>query len=286
MMRGSARQTPARELARWTESFAEKMHLNVLLQILGGQVCMALIKKKTKFSSCIVLGNSDGIEVQSHTAKKKCQKFEANIPRKGILGPQSQFPHSCVCERSIYSHRFCWKKYVDRFSENINRSQTHEGRNWGWGRAIRRKGIYKRNCLCSAYMRKSFLIYEEMHKDFTIYRRRLVIYDFAPDPSLRNVFFLFYQCGCSFATLPRECSSAWFLGDVWIWTHRAAIASSIIEDQAFSPSYDLDWLLPPLLSGSLTGDTQKDWEWGTTCSGERGRGVGEEPIKACYSLIH
>jgi hypothetical protein len=39
-----------------------------------------------------------------HTAKKKCQKFEANIPRKGISGPQSQFPHSCVCERIIYSH--------------------------------------------------------------------------------------------------------------------------------------------------------------------------------------
>jgi len=38
------------------------------------------------------------------TAKKKCRKFEANIPRKGISGPQSQFPHSCVCERIIYSH--------------------------------------------------------------------------------------------------------------------------------------------------------------------------------------
>ncbi len=32
----------------------------------------------------------------------------------------------------------------------IHRSQTHECRNWGWGRAIPRKGIYKRNCLCSA----------------------------------------------------------------------------------------------------------------------------------------
>jgi hypothetical protein len=36
------------------------------------------------------------------TAKKKCQKFETNIPRKGISGPESQFPHSCVCERIIY----------------------------------------------------------------------------------------------------------------------------------------------------------------------------------------
>jgi hypothetical protein len=38
-----------------------------------------------------------------HTAKTKCRKFETNIPRKGISGPQSQFPHS-VCERIIYSH--------------------------------------------------------------------------------------------------------------------------------------------------------------------------------------
>ncbi len=32
----------------------------------------------------------------SYTAKTKCRKFETNIPRKGISGPQSQFPHSCV----------------------------------------------------------------------------------------------------------------------------------------------------------------------------------------------
>jgi len=38
-----------------------------------------------------------------HTAKTKCRKFDTNIPRKGISGPQSQFPHSCVCERFIFS---------------------------------------------------------------------------------------------------------------------------------------------------------------------------------------
>ncbi len=38
------------------------------------------------------------------TAKTKCRKFETNIPRKGISGPQSQFPHSCVCGRIIYFH--------------------------------------------------------------------------------------------------------------------------------------------------------------------------------------
>ncbi len=39
-----------------------------------------------------------------HTAKTKCRKFETNILRKGISGPQSQFPHSRVCEQPIYSH--------------------------------------------------------------------------------------------------------------------------------------------------------------------------------------
>ncbi len=40
----------------------------------------------------------------SCTSKTKYQNFETNIPKKGILGPQSQFPHSCVCEPFIYFH--------------------------------------------------------------------------------------------------------------------------------------------------------------------------------------
>jgi hypothetical protein len=38
------------------------------------------------------------------TAKTQYRKFETNIPKKGIARPQSQFPHSCVCEQSIYFH--------------------------------------------------------------------------------------------------------------------------------------------------------------------------------------
>jgi hypothetical protein len=30
--------------------------------------------------------------------KTKYRNFKTNIPRKGISGYQSQFPHSCVCE--------------------------------------------------------------------------------------------------------------------------------------------------------------------------------------------
>jgi hypothetical protein len=44
---------------------------------------------------------------------------------------------------------FCWRKYVDWSWEYINRSKTHECGNWGWYRAIPRKGIYKRNRRCS-----------------------------------------------------------------------------------------------------------------------------------------
>ena len=35
--------------------------------------------------------------------KDKIPNFETNIPGKGISGSQSQFPHSCVCARFIYS---------------------------------------------------------------------------------------------------------------------------------------------------------------------------------------
>jgi hypothetical protein len=50
-----------------------------------------------------------------------------------------------------------------------------------------------------SYMRKGFLIYEEMRNFSPYMRRPLVIYDFAPDPSefpyiLGKFYFIFYQC--------------------------------------------------------------------------------------------
>jgi hypothetical protein len=46
----------------------------------------------------------------------------------------SQFLHSYICERFLYfqdrSVYFSAAKYVDRFWEYINRSQTHDCRNW------------------------------------------------------------------------------------------------------------------------------------------------------------
>ncbi len=83
----------------------------------------------------------------TRTAKTQYRKFETNFPRKGTAWPQSQFPHSCVCERDIYfQDRSAYSaagKYVDRSQEYINRSPTHECRNWDCGRAIPFLGIHK-----------------------------------------------------------------------------------------------------------------------------------------------
>ncbi len=74
------------------------------------------------------------------TAKTQYRKFKTNIPRKGIAQPQSQFPHSCVCERFIYFHDWSTYsaagKYVDWSWEYINRWQTHDCGNRDWSRAI------------------------------------------------------------------------------------------------------------------------------------------------------
>jgi hypothetical protein len=73
--------------------------------------------------------------------------IEINIPSKGITRPQSQFPHSCVCERFLYSHDgsaySAAGKHVDRSWEYINRSQTHGCGNWDWDLAIPVLGIHK-----------------------------------------------------------------------------------------------------------------------------------------------
>ncbi len=69
----------------------------------------------------------------------------------GVSVPISTF--MCLWANYIFPRWVClffWRKYVEWSWEYINRSQTHECGNCGWGRAIPRKGIYKRNCRCSA----------------------------------------------------------------------------------------------------------------------------------------
>ncbi len=100
------------------------------------------LKKPQSFCGFMV---SAGLSIWLLTicsAKTHYQKNKKN-PRKGIARPQSQFPHSCVCERFMYSHdRSAYSttgKYVDRSWEYINRSQTHECGNWDWGLAVPEK---------------------------------------------------------------------------------------------------------------------------------------------------
>ncbi len=53
---------------------------------------------------CTLYNNPNYFIYVLYPAKNQYWKFETNIPRKGIVRPQSQIPHSCVCERFIYSH--------------------------------------------------------------------------------------------------------------------------------------------------------------------------------------
>jgi hypothetical protein len=44
------------------------------------------------------------LTIRTHTANALYQRFETNIPRNETARPRSQFPHSFICKRFIYSH--------------------------------------------------------------------------------------------------------------------------------------------------------------------------------------
>ncbi len=79
--------------------------------------------------------------------KDKIPKFRNKYFQKrniGVSVPISTFMRLWaiyIFPRSVCL--FCWRKYVDQSWDYINRSQTHECGNWGWGRTIPRKGIHK-----------------------------------------------------------------------------------------------------------------------------------------------
>jgi hypothetical protein len=92
----------------------------------------------------------------------KCCGFHLSIPRNttvqppyfqnriigNVLSPNS-YTHISARDLYIFPGSSCWSKYVDRYWEYVNRSQTHECENWDWGRAIPRKGIHEWDCRCS-----------------------------------------------------------------------------------------------------------------------------------------
>ncbi len=87
----------------------------------------------------------------SAQSKDSALQFRLYIPFLGIARPQSQFPHSCVCERIIYSYIFPPAEQADPLLEYIIRSQTHECGNWDWGPSFSGNIFFKFSafCLCS-----------------------------------------------------------------------------------------------------------------------------------------
>ncbi len=74
-------------------------------------------------SCCLVTTSGQLIKRKQHLPQREYRREtntfalhckDTNIPRKRIARPQSRFPHSCVCERFVYSHGsvclFCCRK--------------------------------------------------------------------------------------------------------------------------------------------------------------------------------
>ncbi len=80
------------------------------------------------------------------------------IPRNETARPHSQFPHSCICDRFIYSQdRSTFSilrqqiRQTDPGNICIYRSQIHECRNSERGRAVSFLGIFVSNFWCCVF---------------------------------------------------------------------------------------------------------------------------------------
>ncbi len=71
----------------------------------NGRISVVIVGNGLDISSCLALDScSISFSLNSfltYTAKTKCLKFETNIPRKGISGPQPQF-HIHVSVNELY----------------------------------------------------------------------------------------------------------------------------------------------------------------------------------------
>ncbi len=99
------------------------------------------------------------INVYSHLCIPRNETVTC-ISKRELYFSVSQFLHSYICKRFIHfldrSDYSAAGKYVDRFWEYINRSQTHECGNWDWGREKKKKNEAaqfpeKENCTWLGY---------------------------------------------------------------------------------------------------------------------------------------
>jgi hypothetical protein len=115
-------------------------------------VCMyATFSECTWFCGTFLLAGYVS-KTQDSSSVRTARKIPFMYCFLGIARPQSQFPHSCVCEQFLNIarigplHIFPAAEYkADRWWEYINRSQTHECGNWDCGRAIPFLGIFVSN---------------------------------------------------------------------------------------------------------------------------------------------
>jgi hypothetical protein len=106
---------------------------------------------RTSYCPCALIFFTKFYTVQ---CKHKITKIQ-NIYSQKRNWAASVLTPICMClwafflyshDRSAYSAAV---KYVDRFWEYLNRSQTHECGNWVWGRAIPFLGIHKWDFRCT-----------------------------------------------------------------------------------------------------------------------------------------
>ncbi len=129
--------------------------------------------------------------------RQNAENLKQIFPEKENIGVSvSISTFMCLWANYIFSRwvcHFCWRKYVDRSWEYINRSQTHECGNWSGGHAIPRKGIYNRNCRCGAprsEQHKAWLLLEPFFMEYPeVKKNRTTVCD-----SNRNTSDFISQC--------------------------------------------------------------------------------------------
>jgi hypothetical protein len=89
------------------------------------------------------------LTIRTHTANALYQRFETNIPSNETARPCSQIPHSCICERLIYSHAGS-ANAIQQNRRTDRGNMIHGCGNWERGRADSFLGVFVSNCWYSA----------------------------------------------------------------------------------------------------------------------------------------